>query len=301
MTLSVVVATRDRPHFLDDCLRSLSHALGPEDELIVVDSASKSRSTEEIARARGARLIRCSKPGTSLARNTGWRAARGTWIAFIDDDVRVDLQWADALRALAATNTGVSFLTGRLRLEQPTERPVAVFDEEVAKTIDRHTVEDVGHGANFVARREALEAVGGYNESLGPGAQWKAGEDLELIDRLVVAGLEGRYDPNVSAYHVQWRSQKDLLGLEWRYGLGQGARLALLRNLDPERCRAVARRTTVESGVVELYRSVLRGWERIAVRALIRLAGTAVGFAGMALSRSADRSIPARGRSGPCP
>lgn len=301
VTLSVVVATRDRPQFLDDCLRSLCEALGPEDELIVVDSASKSTSTEEIARARGIRVIRASSPGTSLARNTGWRAARGTWVAFIDDDVRVDPQWADALHRAAGLGAGVSFLTGRLRLQHPTERPVAVFDEDDTMVIDRRTVEDAGHGANFAARREVLEAVGGYNESLGPGARWKAGEDLELIDRLVVAGLEGRYDPTVSAYHVQWRSQKDLLGLEWKYGLGQGARLALLRRLDRDRCRAVARRTTVDSGVVELYSSVLRGWERIAMRALIRLAGTAIGFVGMSLSRSGARRGVGQGRPDPCP
>lgn len=301
VTLSVVVATRDRPQLLDGCLRSLCDALSPEDELIVVDSASKSSATEEIARARGARLIRCSNPGTSLARNAGWRAARGTWVAFIDDDVRVDPQWADAIHAAAKVNAEVSFLTGRLRLVHPTERPVAVFDEDDAMPIDRRTVEDAGHGANFAARKEALEAVGGYNESLGPGARWRAGEDLELIDRLVVAGLEGQYEPSASAYHVQWRTKTDLLGLEWRYGLGQGARLALLRRLDRERCRAVARRTTVDSGVVELYRSVLSGWERIAMRALIRLAGTAVGFVGMTLSRPGDRGDEGPDRPDPCP
>lgn len=285
MYLSVVVATRDRPELLDGCLVSLREALTPEDELIVVDSASVSASTEAVATARGARLIRCSVQGTSLARNAGWRAARGVWIAFVDDDVRVDPTWAEALRAATQARPGVSFLTGRLRLERPTERPVAVFDADTPIPIDRATVDDVGHGANFVARREALEAVGGYDESLGPGARWQAGEDLELIDRLVVAGFTGRYEPGVSGYHVQWRTPRDLYMLEWRYGLGQGARLALLRKLDRDRCRAVTRRTTIDGGVVELYRSTIRWWKRSAVRAIIRLGGTAVGFAGMTASR----------------
>ena len=283
------MATRDRSEFLDGCLASLSEALTPDDEMIVVDSASKARTTEAVAKARGARLIRCSKPGTSLARNAGWRQARGAWVAFVDDDVRVDPGWASALHAVTESAPHLCFLTGRLRLSNPTERPVAVFDDNNVIVIDRQTVEDVGHGANFAARRRVLEAVGGYDESLGPGARWRSGEDLELIDRLIAAGFGGRYEPSISGYHLQWRSSKDLLGLEWRYGLGQGARLALLWRLDRERCRAVARRTTYESGVVELCRSALRGWERIALRALIRLAGTMVGFVGMTLSRFRSR------------
>lgn len=279
-----MVATRDRPQFLDGCLVSLCDALTPEDELIVVDSASTSTSTASAARARGARVIRCSKPGTSLARNTGWRAARGTWVAFVDDDVRVDPQWAEALHAAIDRTPESSFLTGRLWLTHTTERAVAVFDEDEVIPIDRYRVDEIGHGANFAARRDALEIVGGYNESLGPGARWRAAEDLELIDRLIAAGFCGQYEPSVSGHHVQWRSQGDLLGLEWRYGLGQGARLALLWKLDRQRCRAVAKRTTVESGVVELYRSIARGWKRNSMRALIRLAGTAVGFLGMAVT-----------------
>lgn len=280
-----MVATRDRPQFLDGCLLSLRDSLTPDDELIVVDSASVSTSTATVATTRGARLIRCSTPGTSLARNAGWRAARGTWIAFVDDDVRVDSQWAEALHAAVERTPEVSFLTGRLWLTHATERAVAVFDEDQVIPIDRYRVDDFGHGANFAARRDALEAVGGYDESLGPGARWRAGEDLELIDRLIAAGFRGQYEPSVSGYHVQWRSQGDLFGLEWRYGLGQGARLALLWKLDRERCRAVAKRTTVESGVVELYRNTVRGWKSSALRALIRLAGTTVGFLGMAISR----------------
>lgn len=285
VTLSVVVATRDRPQLLDDCLLSLRNALSADDELIVVDSASISASTAAVATARGARLVRCSKPGTSLARNTGWRAARGVWVAFVDDDVRVDAQWARALRVAAAERPQTAFLTGRLRLHRPTERPVAVFDAERAVSIDRYTVADVGHGANFAVRRDALEAVGGFDESLGPGARWHAGEDLELIDRLVVAGFEGRYEPAVCGYHEQWRTLRDLYSLEWSYGLGQGARLALLWRLDRNRCWAAAKKTTFESGVVELCQSILRRWKRNALRALIRLAGTAVGFAGMTISR----------------
>lgn len=294
MTLSVVVATRDRPQLLEGCLLSLGNAMSPDDELIVVDSASTSDATRDIAEARNAQVIRCSRPGTSHARNVGWRAASGTWVAFVDDDVRVDPSWAKAIRAAAEESPRLSFLTGRLRLAQEADRPVAVFDADHPIPIDRTAVGDVGHGANFAARRDALETVGGYHELLGPGARWRAGEDLALIDRLIARGFDGRYEPSVSAYHVQWRSPRDLFGLEWRYGLGQGARLVLLRKLDRERFLAVAKKTTFDSGVLELYRSIVRGWKRSALRAVIRLTGTAVGYVGMALTRPGEQPATCR-------
>ncbi len=276
--LSVVVPTRDRADFLDECLATICDSVTADDEVIVVDSASRETSTGEVARARGAQLFRCSSPGTSLARNAGWRAARGAWIAFIDDDVRVDPEWAEALYSATIENPDVSFMTGRLRLTHPTERPVAVFDEESPIPITRETFDALGHGANLAVRREALEVVGGFDESLGPGARWEAGEDNELIDRLLAAGFVGRYEPSVSGYHLQWRTRAQLFNLEWRYGLGQGARLALLWKLDKQRCRGVGRRSTWDFGVVEFFTSIRRGWERVAARALIRLTGTAVGF-----------------------
>jgi glycosyltransferase involved in cell wall biosynthesis len=297
--LSVVVATRDRPALLGGCLDALRQSVGPDDEIVVVDSASTTPGNTEIADAHGARLIRSSVPGASLARNVGWRTSTFDWIAFVDDDVRVDPQWADSLRSGVIAHPEVAFVLGRLRLDQAdvdTDRPVAVYDDPQARTIHSGTCEDVGHGANLAIRRDALEAVGGYDETLGPGTLWTAGEDLELLDRLLAAGFIGRYEPAASARHLQWRSRRDLYPLEWRYGMGQGARLALLWRLDRVRFRAVAKRTTWDLGVVELVASLRRGWERVAMRALLRLAGTLVGAVGVALTRLIRPHNPTQSR-----
>ena len=286
--LSVVVATRDRPTLLDGCLEALRQSVGPDNEIIVVDSASSTPGNAAIAQAHGAKLIRCDEPGASRARNVGWRTSICDWIAFVDDDVRVDAKWAESLGQAVVAHPEVAFMTGQLRLDQTdadTDRPVAVFDDPQPRTIHSGTFEDVGHGANIAIRRDALEAVGGYDETLGPGALWTAGEDLELLDRLLAAGFTGRYEPDASARHVQWRSRRDLYPLEWRYGVGQGARLALLWKLDRVRFRAVAKRTTWDQGVVEFFVSIRRGWERVAMRALLRLAGTVVGAVGVVATR----------------
>jgi glycosyltransferase involved in cell wall biosynthesis len=278
--LSVVVATRDRAEMLRGCLASLTVSLTPGDDIVVADSCSSSDDTAAVAYELSARLVRCEQPGASLARNAGWRAAAHDDIAFVDDDVRVAETWAAALRGALAAHPDAAFVTGRLSLplgSAPVERPVAFFDHPVDVVIDRYAARDFGHGANLAVRRHALTSVAGFDELFGPGARWPAAEDLDLVDRLVSAGFVGRYEPSVEASLLEWRVRRDLVPLEWSYGIGQGARLARLWSGDRARARAVTRAVAWEDGVVDLGRCVRRGYEFGTLLAVARLAGTARG------------------------
>lgn len=290
--LSVVVATRDRPGLLEGCLASLEAAVGAGDEVIVVDSCSRGPETAEVATRHGFAVVRCDRPGASRARNTGWRAARHDLVAFVDDDVRVMPGWADGLRVAADSDARASFFTGRLGVapdDRVAERPVAVFDEPDSFSIDAGVLVDFGHGANLAARRPALEAVGGFDEEFGPGARWRAAEDLDLVDRLLRKGLTGRYVPAAAATHVQWRRRPDFVRLEWGYGIGQGARLSRLRHSDPPRYRPLVRIAWRQQGLRLLPGLLRNRYEFGVLLTATRLAGTAVGHAGFTLARRAGR------------
>jgi GT2 family glycosyltransferase len=285
--LSIVVATRDRPHMLAGCLDALASSVGPADEVIVVDSCSRGADTAAVARAHAVRSLRCDRPGASLARNTGWRAASHATVAFVDDDVRVDARWAGGVRAAVRAYPDAAFFTGRLVVapaETGAERPVAIFDVPETFVIERSMLVDFGHGANLAARRSALEAVGGYDEAFGPGARWRAAEDLDLVDRLLAAGMTGRYVPDAEASHMQWRRRPDFVKLEWGYGIGQGARLGRLRKTDPHRFRRLSRIVWREQGTAQLAGLVRARYEFGALLAVTRLAGTAFGMAGFVLA-----------------
>src|SRR3954451_19623068 len=95
--ISVVVPTRDRPDALARCLEVVSAQLREDDELLVVDSDSTDGETASVASAAGARVVRADRPGSSLARNSGWRSARHDLVAFTDDDVHVLRGCLDAI------------------------------------------------------------------------------------------------------------------------------------------------------------------------------------------------------------
>ena len=279
-SLSVVVATRDRAQLLGPCLEALAKSVASSDEIIVVDSHSRGPETAAVARAHEAKLVRCDVAGASLARNVGWRAAAHDVVAFIDDDVRVRPSWATALRRAFRDDPDAAFVTGRLGLtseDAGTEWPVAFFDGAEPLDIGHDVAANIGHGANLSVRRTALELVGGYNEMLGPGARFHAGEDLELMDRLLAHGLTGRYEPAAEATHEQYRTRTELVRLEWRYGIGQGARLVLLRDLDRKRFTPVFHYVAVDGGVRALMRCIKERYEFGATLIAVRLVGMVVG------------------------
>lgn len=278
--VSVVIATRDRPEQLARCLERLQPQLGTDDEIVVVDSASRDEQTGHVALGAGATLLRADRPGTSLARNLGWRSARHDRVAFIDDDIRVDAGWVDAMAtALAPHDT--TWVTGWIGLERfggGARHLNPTMLEESPARLDRNHRGTMGASANFGARREVLAAVGGFDERFGPGRWTAAAEDVELFDRLLLAGYDGRYDPSVRVFHEQWRTPRAGFVLQWRYGKGMGARIARLARRDRRRIRNEVYDIVWADGIHAAGKCLRVHYEMGAALILTRVLGIFVGF-----------------------
>ena len=171
---------------------------------------------------------------------------------------------------------GVDAVCGRVAVppaQQGIERPVAVTADVPAQLLSLEAPLR-GVSANLAVRRTALEAVGGFDERLGPGTWSHAGEDLELQDRLLRAGLAVRYDPSVLAFHDQWRSRRELLRLDYGYGIGAGARAA---RLGGALGRAVLREALWDNGIRPAAGDLRKGYQFGVLTGLVRAAGTCVG------------------------
>jgi glycosyltransferase involved in cell wall biosynthesis len=85
--VSVIVPTRNRPHLLELTLSSIANQTFSDFEVLVIDDGSELDPTSLVAKfGPRFRCLRQSAKWASAARNLGIAAARGAFIAFIDDD-----------------------------------------------------------------------------------------------------------------------------------------------------------------------------------------------------------------------
>lgn len=282
--MSIVVPSRDRPAMLQRAVTSLLAAMRPDDELIVVDSASVDRGAVggvvADLRDERARVIRVDRPGATVARNIGWRAAAHQLIGFVDDDVVVEPNWVSAMSSTYAANPDVAFVTGRIGIPAGQGTlAVAVKDDPESATFTRRDAGLLGHSASLAVPRSRLATVGGFDESLGSGGRFRAADDVDLFDRLLGTGAVGRYEPAARAEHEQWRRIRCYVVLQHHYGYGSGARLAKLLRTDRPRLRVAVAADLWRWGLwlvpQELFR---RDWFR-ALGTTMRVLGIVRGFA----------------------
>jgi hypothetical protein len=96
LSVSVVIATRNRAEMLKRALRSLSRQTRLPDEVVIVDNASTDATADVALSFRDGlnlKLVREDQVGIPHARNAGLRHALGDILAFIDDDCEAEPDW----------------------------------------------------------------------------------------------------------------------------------------------------------------------------------------------------------------
>jgi GT2 family glycosyltransferase len=245
-SLAVVLCTRDRPESLRTALTSVLAALGPGDEVVVVDNAPRTDATrrvvQELDDARVVYLLE-PRPGLSGARNAGTRATRAEVVAFTDDDVVVDRGWPAGLLRGFTRAPRVGCVTGLVPSAELDTAAQHLFDRKVQWSsscaprlfdLDAHRgpgalwpyqIGVAGTGASFALRREAFDDLGGFDEALGAGALTRGGEDLDWFARTVLAGWTLAYEPSALVWHRHRRELDALADQLYGYGTGLTAYL----------------------------------------------------------------------------
>ena len=203
--LSVIVPAHGAAHLLPDTLAALKSSTLPatEWELIVADDAS-SDATADVAARFADRVIRLAPAprGPGAARNVGAEQARGTWLLFIDADVRVH---ADTLaQFVRSTRTHPEAVAIFGAYDDRPEAPGLV--SQYRNLLHRYVhLRGAGPAATFWAgcggvRREDFRAVGGFDTTRFARPQI---EDIELGYRLRDRGGEIILDPAVQGTHLK--------------------------------------------------------------------------------------------------
>lgn len=220
---SVVIPTYARPHALAGCLQALAdQELSREAfEVIVVDDASPvapaavvSPFQDRLALA----LFTVAHGGPAAARNRGVAHARGTFLAFTDDDCRPAPGW---LQALAARFRAVpEHLIGGRTVNALQANPYAVTSQLIIDVAYAHYNPDAGD-ARFFSCNNLAVAADRFRELGGFDPEFTTAEDREFCDRWVHAGYRMTYAPEAVIPHAHPLTLRRF----WRqhFGYGRGA------------------------------------------------------------------------------
>ncbi|WP_194383752.1 glycosyltransferase [Microbacterium luteum] len=225
--VTIVVCTRDRAEMLAAALAAILRATRSA-EIVVVDSASTTTSTRDVAEAAGVRYIRSDVPGLSIARNLGLAAADRPIVVFTDDDCVVDPGFLSPLIAPFADAATVG-VTGRLRDHDDRSAATPPTVDVLTRVADGL---DAGHGALMAFRRDSVLASGGFDPVLGAGRRFGGAEDLDMFCRILTGGRLVRVSA-AAVTHVNTRDDDDYTILNAAYGRGLGAMLAKWRRTHP--------------------------------------------------------------------
>jgi hypothetical protein len=255
---TVAVATRDRTESLAACLESLLALDYPRYEIIVVDNAPSTSLTRELVAARfgldsRVSYLREDRRGVAAAHNRALGAARGSIVAFTDDDVLVDRSWLLALAACFAAAPEVACVTG-LILPAELETPVQLWLDEhwsyskgfERRVFDLHANRPrsrlfpyaaglFGSGANMAFRTDVLRRVGGFDAATGAGSPARGGDDLAAFFGIVAAGHTLVYEPAAIVHHRHRPDYASLRAQSFGYGVGLTAYLTKAVMDEPRR------------------------------------------------------------------
>ena len=209
ISVSVIVATRNRTELLARALRSIARQTCPDFEVVVVDDGSSAEVLshhDQLLSELGPRF-RLQRPvvsgargtGPAAARNRGIRAAQGEFVACLDDDDEWVFDRYLELAVASLRELDGDYCFGHLEgvrdgvIQNPGWVPPSdwLVKERLVRAnpdvyeLSRSVVLTIAqrfmiHPSNSMVRRELILQAGGFFEPL-----WSHAEDLNLMLRVI--------------------------------------------------------------------------------------------------------------------
>lgn len=174
--------------------------------------------------------LRTDRPGKGRAINIGIRSVESPYIAFTDDDCEVPSDWLRILTEIFDAHPRVGMLfTNVVAAEHDA---TAGFVPDYVRTDDVHVTTIPGKlrargiGASMAGRREALMAMGGFDEHMGPGSRFPSADDRDLAIRALLTGWEVYESTRTEVIHHGFRTWEEGKVLTERDWIAMGAMCA---------------------------------------------------------------------------
>jgi|GEM_PF-39204 len=222
--VSIIIPVFNQLHFTQQCLDALFLTLpaAVPFEVIVVDNASTD-GTGDYLRSLGGKvrlLANGENKGFAKACNQGARAARGTYLLFLNNDTVPGAGWLEPLVKVLENDEAVAAVGSKLLFPDGTIQHAGVIIADDRASQDPLVGKHVWHGkpadlaeanqpyryqaltaACLLVRRAAFEAVQGFDEGY-----WNGYEDVDLCFKLGRQGWQLVYQPASVVIHHESKS-----------------------------------------------------------------------------------------------
>ncbi len=212
--VSIIITNFNNEHLLNSCILSIEAVYYPKEnmEIIVVDDSSMDGSADMVRQKFPFVKIIQNKTtkGPAESKNIGLRLAKGSLIAYLDNDVEVEKTWlAPLVKTINSSDkigvccSKVLFLDDKKRINS-TGGVVNIYGDAWGRGIfepDEHQYDSkrnvfYGCSAAMLARKEVVKKVGCFDKDY-----FYLYEDLDCGWKINLVGYRAVYVPESVAYH----------------------------------------------------------------------------------------------------
>ena len=191
LKLSVIVCAHNEAQYLSTCLYSLLAQLRVPDEILVINNASTDETRTVAQQVPHVRVVDEPRKGLVIARETARRESTGDLLVYLDADCRAPLTWLARIERHFERDPTLLAVSGPYRYYDWNwwgRTLIRLYDFTLApatQVLVKYVlgIGTIFYGGNFAVRRQALDAIGGFDTSIE-----FHGEDTNLGRRLNAAG-----------------------------------------------------------------------------------------------------------------
>lgn len=193
MKLSFVIPAYNEEALIARCLEAVLSEVADSKydyEIVVVNNASTDRTADIVRGFEAVRLVDEPDKGLVKARQAGLKATDGDLVANIDSDCRLTEGWVDTVLKEFGRDPQLVALSGPFQYDDISV-PARILTDLFYRAgfciymIDRYILRSGAmlQGGNFVVRRSAIEAIGGFDTTID-----FYGEDTDIARRISKVG-----------------------------------------------------------------------------------------------------------------
>ena len=266
--VSVLIVSYRAKDLLERCIHAVFNTDYPQLEVIVVDNGSKDGTVEYIRDQFCADYPVClienqENVGPSLARNLGLQVARGTYVAFLDNDTEPDPHWLKTVIDVMESDHSIGACQCKLLLMSD-HRVIDYAGDYLSQfgfavqlvdhgAIDDGQVNEVveilsAKSAAMVVRADVCHEIGGFDPDY-----FMYAEDMDLCWRIWLQGYQVVLVPDSKVYHAYGTTERRFPSQQKRVYLYHSCKnyiLTLLKNLElPQLARILPLHVLLWGGV----------------------------------------------------